>query len=202
MRNALLLAVMFSAGTLASCTVGEVGPLEPGNSDAGGGGGGNPADAAPAGTPDAPGGGGTARLQITATSTPSGGQYAPAHVVAVWVESNGAIVRTIQRWSGARTRHLVAWNLMAGAGDTDAVSGATRNNHNTPLTITWDLRDRAGQIVPDGTYTVRMESTDRNSNTAAQNNQGTFTFVKSGTAQMQTMLTNGGFSTVSLNFTP
>lgn len=66
----------------------------------------------------------------------------------------------------------------------------------------WNLKDRAGALVPDGTYTVRMESTDLNANTAAQNNQGTFTFVKGPAPQNQTGLTNGGFTDVSIVFMP
>jgi len=155
---------------------------------------------------DAPGdgnGGGGAQLQITATSSTRNGQYAPRNVLAIWVEGpGGTFVKTVGRWANVRKQHLVAWTTAAGPNDADAVSGATRLNHTTPVTATWDLRDKLGQVIPDGTYTVRMESTEINANTAAQNNQGTFTFVKSGTAQMQTMLTNGGFSTVSLNFTP
>ena len=47
-----------------------------------------------------------------------------------------------------------------------------------------------------------MEVSDTNATAAGQNNQGTFTFVKGAQPQMQTGLTNGGFSNVSINFTP
>ena len=144
-----------------------------------------------------------ATLTATFTTTPNGGQFAPNHVVAVWVEgTGGTFVKTIGRWSAVRTGSLIAWNLKAGAADADAVSGATIATHATPLTLTWDLKDRAGQLVPDGTYTVRMELADSNAATAAQNRQGTFTFVKGANAQMQSGLTNGGFTNVSLNFDP
>ena len=55
---------------------------------------------------------------------------------------------------------------------------------------------------PDGTYTIRMEASDTNATTAGQNNQGTFTFVKGAAPQMQTGLSNGGFTNVTINFTP
>lgn len=163
-------------------------------------------DAAPStdGKPatDAPmGGAGT--LQVTATSSQGGGQYAPKNVVAIWIEGpGGTFVKTIDRWANARKQHLVAWTTAAGATDADAVSGATRANHATPLNATWDLKNKQGTVIPDGTYTVRMESTDLNASTAGQNHQGTFTFVKGPTAQMQTALSNGGFSNVSITFTP
>jgi hypothetical protein len=146
---------------------------------------------------------GVGTLRIVATSSAGNGQYAPRNVVAIWIEGpGGAFVKTAGRWAAARRQHLVAWTTAAGAADADAVSGATRQNHVTPLDVTWNLQNRQGQVVPDGMYTVRMESTDLNANTAGQNHQGTFTFVKSATAQNQTALSNGGFSTVAITFTP
>ncbi|MEO8704138.1 MAG: DUF2271 domain-containing protein, partial [Kofleriaceae bacterium] len=144
-----------------------------------------------------------ADVTITATTTPNGGQYAPRNIVATWIEdSTGAFVKTIDRWAQTRKGSLVAWNQKAGAGDADAVSGATRQNHTAPLTINWDLRDKAGNLVPDGTYTVRMELADSNANTAGQNHQGTFTFVKAAAPQSQAALANGGFTNVSIEFQP
>lgn len=141
-------------------------------------------------------------LQITATSSPNGGQYAPQNVVAIWIMGpSGSFVKTAARWSNARTQHLVAWGSAAGP-DVDAVSGATRANHATQLTATWDMKARGGQLVGNGTYTVRMESADSNANMASQNHQGTFTFLKSAAPQTQTNLSSGGFSNVTLTFTP
>ena len=141
-------------------------------------------------------------LQITATSSPNGGPYAPANVVAIWIMSpSGSFVKTIGRWADVRKQHLVAWGAAAGP-DVDAVSGATRANHNTQLTATWDMKARGGQLMGNGTYTIRMELADSNANMASQNHQGTFTFVKGATAQTQTNLSNGGFSGVNITFTP
>jgi uncharacterized protein (TIGR03382 family) len=142
-------------------------------------------------------------LTATFTTTPNGGQYAPNHVVAVWVEGpGGTFVKTIGRWSATRTSSLVAWRTLAGVADVDAVSGATIGSHATPLTLTWDLKDRNNTVIADGTYTLRMELADSNATTAAQNRQGTFTFVKGTTVQMQSALTNGGFTNVSINVDP
>ncbi len=148
--------------------------------------------------PETPGG----QVRITATTTTKGGLYAPANVVAVWIEdSTGTFVKTIDRWSQVRTNYLLAWTAKAGIGDTDAVSGATRIDHATPLDITWKLK--VNQVeVPDGTYTIRMESTETNSISQADNNEGTFTFVKGPQAQSQTALASGGFTNVSIEFTP
>jgi hypothetical protein len=101
-----------------------------------------------------------------------------------------------------RTVYLLAWKAKAPGNDTDAVSGATRPDHATPLTMTWDLKDRSGIVVPAGTYTIRMEVADSDATATTQNNEGTFTFVKSGSAQRQTGLSNGGFNTVTIDFAP
>jgi len=140
-------------------------------------------------------------LSITVTTTPNGGPYAPKHVTAIWIEdANGTFVKTIGRWAGARISHLVAWIAKSGQ-DADAVSGATIANHTNPLMVTWDLKNRAGTIVPDGTYTIRMELADSNSTLATQNHQGTFTFVKGATGSVQSNLSNGGFINTTITFT-
>jgi MYXO-CTERM domain-containing protein len=144
-----------------------------------------------------------ADVTVTVTTTPNGGPYAPKNIVAIWVENQaGTFVKTIDRFAGTRKSHLVAWIAKAGNNDVDAVSGATRQDHAQPLTMTWNLRDKLGALVPDGTYTVRMELADSNASQPAQNHQGTFTFVKGPTAQQQTALTNGGFLNVSIDFQP
>lgn len=145
-------------------------------------------------------------VTVTFTTTPvpaPNNTYAPFNVLAVWIEGPGAaFVKTVGRWSAARTQHLVAWRAKSGVNDVDAVVGASRLTDTTSETISWNLKNKLNAIVPDGTYTIRLEMGQENSNTAAQNNQGTFTFVKSGTAQVQTALTNGGFTNVTVNYDP
>lgn len=148
-------------------------------------------------------------VRATFTTTTKPGQFAPQNCVAVWVEDGaGAFVKTIGRWSGAggpagdRTIHLVAWKTLAGANDVDAVTGATRLDHAMALTVLWDMKNRAGAIVPDGTYKIRMEMTEDNATMATQNKQGTFTFVKGPNAQMQMGLSNNGFTNVSIDYSP
>lgn len=140
-------------------------------------------------------------LTVAFDTTPNGGTFAPRNVVAVWIEgSAGAFVKTIGRWANVRKVDLVAWTAKSGS-DMDAVSGATRLDHSQRLTVMWDLKDRAGAIVPDGTYTIRMELADGNVSQPAQNHQGTFTFVKAATGSMQSGQANGGFQNVDIMFT-
>jgi hypothetical protein len=191
MFRAVLLVLLAGA-----CDVGSV--LEEGGAgaqpDAGGGG----------GSGSGSGGGGNEPLQISATASATATPvYTPAHVFAAWVEDQGgAFVKTIGRFADIRKVALVAWQAKAGTNDVDALSGATRIGYTQPATIGWDLKDRQGNVVADGTYTIRMEVSDTNATAAGQNNQGTFTFVKGPQPQMQTGLTNGGFSNVTINFTP
>jgi hypothetical protein len=188
---------------LAACDVGSVLTGQGGTPDASGGGGGGGGGG---GMIDAAGGGGstTARLQVTFTTsqTPTP-EYAPRNVVAVWIEGpGGAFVRTIGRWADIRRDNLRAWETAAGIDDPDAISGATRASHVTPLTVTWNMLDRQDAVVPDGTYTIRMELADRNTTAATQNNQGTFAFVKGTAPQVQNGLSNGGYTNVSIDFQP
>ncbi len=174
---------------LAACDVGSSGNP---------GGDGGPTDGKPIDSP--PGGAGTLSVSFLASS--AGGPYSPKNIDAVWIEGPGTtFVKTVGRWAATRKQHLVAWNTAAGTNDADAISGATQNTY-AQLSLTWDLKNKQGTVIPDGMYTVRMESTDLNATTAAQNHQGTFTFMKGPTAQMQTGLSNGGFSNVTISFTP
>ena len=144
-----------------------------------------------------------ADVAVTVTTTPNGGPYAPKNIVALWIEdAGGTFIKTFDRFSQTRTSHLVAWVAAAGPGDADAVSGATRSNHVNPITATWNLRDRQGALVPDGTYTIRMELADSNASQPAQNRQGTFTFTKGAAPETQSGLSSGGFINVSIDFQP
>lgn len=147
------------------------------------------------------------KVTFNTTQPPASGarSYAPKNVGAVWVEnSNGQFVKTIERWASSATdkgrKHLVAWIAKAGAGDTDAVSSATLANYSKQHVATWDMKDKNGVVVPNGTYTIRMELADSNSSQASQNAQGTFTFNKNGTSASTTGGSNGGFTNVAIDY--
>jgi hypothetical protein len=138
-------------------------------------------------------------LDVQFDTTENGGQYAPKNIVAVWVtDASGSFEKTIGRWAGTRRSHLVSWVAASGQ-DADAVSGATRPNHSQRLSVHWDFKDRGGQLVPDGDYTIHMELADRNASTPSQNHEGSFTVHKNGTASSQSTA-NGGFENVSIDY--
>lgn len=149
-------------------------------------------------------------LKVTFNTTSHGGRYANQNVGAVWIEdANGKFVKTIEGWytkpfagrdiSKGR-RHLLAWIAKAGNADTDAVSSATLSDHSTLHTASWDMKDKSGAAVANGTYTIRMELADSNSSQASQNAQGTFTFNKNGTSASTTGGSNGGFVNVAIDY--
>ena len=147
---------------------------------------------------------GTAHADVTVhfTSTPVGGQYAPKHVMAAWVErSDGTFIKTIARWANnpglsLGIVHMNALRAKAGTNDLDAISGATQDAH-IPRTIKWNLKDKAGNEMPDGQYLIKIELTDRNSSGQV----GTFTVTKGPNDGNQGMgLSNGGFINVSIDY--
>lgn len=144
---------------------------------------------------------GAVSITFTSSQAPAS-NYAPNNVLAVWIEGpGGTFVKTIDRQALARVQYLVAWRAKSGANDQDAVTGATRVGY-AAQTVKWNLQDKTGQVVPDGTYTIRMELAQSNASAAGSNNQGTFTFVKGPNPQVQNGLANGGFSQVSINYDP
>lgn len=151
------------------------------------------------------------KLTVSFKSAPVGGTYTPKNVVAVWIEgptvglNPGPFVKTIGRWAGITKDRLVAWEAKAGLNDVDAVTGATRADHLMKLSVEWDLKNKAGTLVPDGTYTVRFETADSNNTSSTQNNQGTFTFIKGPQQQVQTNLTGGSvvpYTEVTIDYNP
>ena len=104
-------------------------------------------------------------LSITFNTIAPGGNQQPKNVVVAWITTtNGTFVRTISRWAGARANDLVAWAAASGgsSADMDAVMGATRPNHSIPSPVTgfWDLKNKSGAVVADGTYNINFEICD------------------------------------------
>lgn len=95
-----------------------------------------------------------------------GGEYGDSHVLAIWVERAGTFIKSLAVYGDERRDNLVAWNDAADGNLLDAVSGATRNRHQTHV-VSWDLTDATGQPAPAGMYTLRVEFTEDDSNSGA-----------------------------------
>ncbi len=95
----------------------------------------------------------------------------------MWVaDINGNHVKTLGRWSGFYWFELLNWLAQVGPQDTDAIVGATRLSHANAVAVTWDMRDKVGTVVPDGTYLVFMELADEQFPVVSDNNCATFAF--------------------------
>jgi len=140
--------------------------------------------------PVATGSGGT--LTVTFTSVDLRGRYAPRNIGAVWIESgSGTFVKTLERWASIRANDLRTWNSKSGgwssffgigatADELDAVSRATLRSHETH-TLTWDMVDNNGQVVPDGAYKVGIDVADGS-------NQSTYVDFDKGSAPVNVSL--------------
>lgn len=127
--------------------------------------------------------------------------FAPNNIVAVWVEKpNGTFVRTLAQWAATRKQYLLAWNASSKGNNVDAVTGATFTAHGT-RSVSWDLRDVNKAVVPNGTYVVKMELTDHNSNSIATNNEASFNLTVGATPVNMTT-SAGGFTNVKIVYTP
>ncbi len=118
-------------------------------------------------------------LSVEFTTSDAGGLYRPSHVLAVWIEDeDGNFVKTLKAYASIFIIHLNIWQASTVAADTpfntvDAITGATVISHQT-RTCTWDGKDYNSMPMPDGTYKLRMELTDKNET----GNYSTFLFEK------------------------
>lgn len=80
--------------------------------------------------------------------------------VAVWVESEGKLVRNIALWADEEDwfKDLRKWWRKSGRylQSVDGFSSATRKPGN--YQVSWDLKDEKGQLVADGEYQIMIEA--------------------------------------------
>ncbi|MCF8261886.1 MAG: DUF2271 domain-containing protein [Melioribacteraceae bacterium] len=93
----------------------------------------------------------------------SGGNYSPKNIGAIWVEDNsGNFVKTLKLWANKRKQYLYTWKSTSGENTVDAVTSATLTSHQSHE-VTWDVKDKNGNRVSDGTYKLKIEITDKHS---------------------------------------
>jgi hypothetical protein len=99
---------------------------------------------------------------FSVTTTSYNGQYAPRHVLAIWIEdSSGKFVKTLLVNAAARKSYLTSWISNSSGNTTDATTGATLNSHSTH-TATWNGTNKSGTAVATGTYKLCVEYTEDN----------------------------------------
>jgi hypothetical protein len=139
-----------------------------------------------------------ARLELAFTTVSFGGEYAPDNVGAAWItDDGGAFVKTLEVWAAKRVRYLARWRDVSGENIVDAITGASWSGHGAHELV-WDMTDTAGREVPNGTYRVNLEFTERNGS-------GPFVdhaFTKSSQASTSTPADTPYFAAQRLGFTP
>jgi len=99
-------------------------------------------------------------VTFTVKTLSAGGNYAPKHVLAIWVEKDGEFVKTRKAMANQRKQYLYTWKASSNYNVVDAITGSTLSSHQTH-TIEWDCTDLDGNIVVDGMYTMLIEFTDK-----------------------------------------
>jgi Secretion system C-terminal sorting domain len=106
---------------------------------------------------------GSVDFQIRTSSY--GGEYAPEHVLAIWVtDENDDFITTLARRAWEEIEYLVKWNNMTGGNYQNAIiTGATINSHTTQ-NLTWNCTDNFLASIPDGTYRIYTEFSEDETN--------------------------------------
>lgn len=150
-------------------------------------------------------------LTLTFTQVPHTSFQGTKNVMAVWIQtSSGAFVKTRTRNAGGGTSdHLQTWASNSGgsAGNcmsancnvVGATTGATLSNFSS-RTITWDGTDASGNLVPDGTYKITVESTWNHGSSGTTTRS--YTFVKGPAADIQAPAADANFTTIGLAWNP
>lgn len=122
-------------------------------------------------------------MQFSFTTNAPGGPFAPAHVLAVWVESeNGGFVRSLKVRAAQRIVYLYAWEAASQHNLTDAITGATITQHSDQV-VDWNLQSYERNEVAPGNYKLMVEISDADS----QGPLATFPFVFNDTVLIQSV---------------
>ncbi len=142
-------------------------------------------------------------LTVTVTTSSAGGGYSPRNIVAIWIEDDaGNFIKTLLAYAQNRKTHLNTWEASTNAaGSTyntvDAITGPTKTSH-AQRTCYWDATNIMGIIVPDGTYKIWMELTDKNST----GNFSSFSFTKGEEVETLTPFNVPSFGSIIINWIP
>jgi hypothetical protein len=131
------------------------------------------------------------------------------HVVGAWItNSAGTYIKSKLRYAGGGTSdHLPAFATAAGGSSgnclsssvnvVDCTTGSTLTSFGN-RSFTWNGTGTNGAVVPDGVYTIHIQTTWTHGGTSTR----TYTFTKGATNDVQSPAANTDFSGVSINWTP
>jgi len=136
-------------------------------------------------------------LSFTVRTVTNGGNFAPKHVLAIWIEDADGFVKSRKVMAVQRKQYLYTWMDVSNNNTVDAITGSTITSHQSH-TVLWDCTDLNGFIVPDGDYTVHVEFTEKH----AQGPLYSATFTKGPDSQSLSPPDETYFKDISLTFTP
>jgi hypothetical protein len=142
---------------------------------------------------------GTFTFRLTTTST---GGFSPENLIAIWIEnSSAAFVKTkLIQSSNDNLDHLGNWTSRTGSNRVDATSGATLPSHGT-RTVIWNGTNVAGNVVPDGVYTVWVEMAWASSLTTGKTT-AMFNFTKGASTFHSAPANLTNFTGITLDWVP
>lgn len=136
-------------------------------------------------------------LSFTVRTVSANGNFAPRHVLAIWIEDLNGFVKSRKVMANQRKQYLYTWVGASNYNVVDAITGPTLNSHQTH-SITWDCTDLNGNIVPDGDYVVWAEFTEMH----GQGPLYSAVFTKGPDAQLLTPPDEPYFKDIVISFTP
>jgi len=141
----------------------------------------------------------TATVTFKVTTVTASGQYAPKHVLAIWVtNSSGTFQKSIKVMAAVRKQYLYQWKAANSSQNvTGAITGATINSHQTH-TVSWNCQNYSGTLLPDGDYKIWVEFTEKD----GQGPYTSYTFTKGTTPDTLSFSNAANFTNVQIIYTP
>jgi hypothetical protein len=107
---------------------------------------------------------------LTATGYPL--EPAAGHIAVAWVtKADGTFIKTLWKQGpddlgdSKYDEHFTTWNAARGINNViDGFSGATASTYlapNSPIDLTWNCKDSANKVVPDGDYKLWIQYLER-----------------------------------------
>ncbi len=96
--------------------------------------------------------------------TPAGPYRDRGHIRSIYItDANDKYLKTIQAFAATRAIHLKRWRVLNG-NTVDGATGATQITPaaGIPISVTWDLKDKAGLAMPMGSYKLWIEYAETN----------------------------------------
>lgn len=141
------------------------------------------------------------QLTISFETSTTSGKYSPKNVHAIWVETAaGDFVRTLDLWGNKHAKQLTEFKAAVGdlAAAVAARTGATEKAYGK-YSSRWDLKDAAGNVVPDGEYVIRLELTSDNAN-KNKYHRTSIPFTKSEAAEKTEPVNQDGYLKIVLDY--